>query len=261
VSQNATNPLGPIRFHHAGTRRTIETHTFFDFGTSFSFGVATELDAYHAAYIYRLNGATVERAADGSFRVVVPRIVKPEILDHPLNLEEIQARLQPDHTVTAVVRVDFSRLVDLAPMESGVGCIDVLAEALAGEEAGESIDDIDYRIVGHEHDETLLIEVRANVKLFLRLALAENNEIVRSHIMSEHHLEMILDRIRLEGPPAFDEFLALVAANGERATYDNPADADFHRLRRVIDIAAQFSDRHRRAAHEAHVFAHPNEPF
>jgi hypothetical protein len=116
-----------------------------------------------------------------------------------------------------------------------------------------------YRVVGHEEPETLLIDVQAIVNLFLRLAKAGNDVIIRSHIMREHHLEKRIDAIRARGEDQLEQFGVLLAASRQKAAYDNSAEARFEDLNRLIERADSFLTGQNNRPKS--VLAHAGEPF
>lgn len=67
--------IGPITFKAGDQARRVETFDLLQFADGFSFGVATELEAFQAAYAYQhCERVSVEPAADGSgWRVQVYR--------------------------------------------------------------------------------------------------------------------------------------------------------------------------------------------
>jgi len=107
-------------------------------------------------------GGRMVHNADGNFEVYLDPEVEaaacakaPDVLTEPLTGDRLRAAMDADGLVSGVVSVDLAEAID----RDGEGWLDLLSTLLVG---NECLMDINYKIVGHVGDVTLLVEVEGD---------------------------------------------------------------------------------------------------
>ena len=84
-----------------------------------------------------------------------------KIWTEPMTIEEIKTQVDDSGFITGVIKLDLSNLIDNV-LEA---ILDDIAERLVG---SPLLMEVSYRIVGHEGDTTLLLEVSGDASAVLR---------------------------------------------------------------------------------------------
>lgn len=83
------------------------------------------------------------------------------IIETPLSEQEVLALKDEKDFIRGVVPVSLQSIIDT----DQIGFEDILSTSFVGRSA---LTDIDYTVVGHQDEYTLLVEVVANASFFLR---------------------------------------------------------------------------------------------
>jgi len=169
-------------------------------------------------------------------------------LERPLTLAEVREQQRSDGTVTGVVCIPLSHLVDCAPTESGIGFIDVLVSHFIegnegnspSEEDTQMLGNIDYRVVGHQGKETLQIEITADVRPLLD---AMNGAPTKARFRLEREITEKLERLALYYPELSAQCQLALATSAYAEAYTHPTIATTDERQELLAIIDTFERR------------------